>query len=279
MYNLMAVPVLLAVSSSDTDVRLKRLTGLAGVLGAVTIMFTVSRNGLASLGALLTFIGLTCGSLRLTAKKVVSGLIIVAFLGGFLAATWDDFVKRFEERSLEREYGGKVHEGRGSYLILANLIAEENFWGCGLNNWSWCVSNRFGVLIQQYYIAYESIDAPTPKRRLRRDANVDAAHADPAHSLYAITLGEMGWPGVVCHGVVWMGWFRMTGSFLARRSRSLQSRFGVGVLGALLGAFFQSISEWELRQTPLLFLLHILLGAAAAIWPAHCFRRSKARRS
>ncbi len=78
---------------------------------------------------------------------------------------------------------------------------------------------------------------------------------------------ETGWPGVFLFAVVWLRWFRMGASFF-NRSPAFRSRFGIGVFFGLLGAFAQSFSEWECRQTPLLFLLHILLGALAAVYPA-----------
>jgi hypothetical protein len=106
-------------------------------------------------------------------------------------------------------------------------------------------------------------DGPIPA-----NSNIDDPQAPPGHSLYAITLGETGWPGVILFAWVWLCWLWMAGSFFARRSSAFRSRFGVGVFFSLVGAFLQNISEWEYRQTPLLFLLHILLGALAAVYPA-----------
>jgi hypothetical protein len=124
-------------------------------------------------------------------------------------------------------------------------------------------------MIGLYYIPYTDPDEPLPEeQRVPAGSNVDAPQAPPGHSLYAITLGETGWPGVLLCGMVWLRWMQLTGSFLFRRSAAFLSRFGVGVFLGLMGAFAQSFSEWEIRQTPLLFLLHILLGAAAAAYPA-----------
>jgi hypothetical protein len=96
---------------------------------------------------------------------------------------------------------------------------------------------------------------------------VDDPQAAPAHSLYAITLGETGWAGVVLFALLWLRWYHMTWSFVVRRDRSLRSRFAVGTFFSLVGACSQSFTEWAYRQTPLLFTLHILLGAAAALYP------------
>ena len=272
MYELMSIPLLAAVFASDASARLRKACGVAAILGTVTLLFTVSRNGILTLTALLCFIAFACGSLRgLTMRHVYMIGCVAVVLGIFVAMTYGDFKARFDAEGFDKEYRGKVWEGRGAYLIQARGIVEREPFGCGLNNWSWCVSNRFGPIVEQYYVPYVGTDAPPPRRRHRRHAHIDNPHAAPAHSLYAITLGETGWPGVVLFGVVWARWFTMTGTFFFGRTSALRSRFGIGVLGSVIGAFGQSFSEWEVRQTPLAFLLHILLGAIAGV---HAGKRS-----
>jgi hypothetical protein len=272
MYELMSIPLLAAVFASDASPRLRKACGVAAILGVITVLFTVSRNGILTLTLLLCFIAFTCGSLRaLTLRHLYGGGVVAVILGIFIAMTYGDFKARFEAEGYDKEYAGKVWEGRGAYLIQARGIVEREPFGCGLNNWSWCVSNRYGPIVEQYYGPYVSTDVVSPRHRLRRHAHVDNQHAAPAHSLYAITLGETGWPGVVLFGIVWARWFMIASQFLFKRSSTLASRFGSGVFGALIGAFGQSFSEWEIRQTPLAFLLHILLGAIAA---AHAGKRS-----
>jgi hypothetical protein len=40
------------------------------------------------------------------------------------------------------------------------------------------------------------------------------AQAAPAHSLAALTVGELGIPGLVLLTVLWLRWFQMGSSFL-----------------------------------------------------------------
>lgn len=266
MYELMAIPMMATVAASDASRALRRTCAVAALLGVATLLLTVSRGGIVTLTLVGIFLLFACASLReMTVRHAFVGISLASILGVLVAANYDDFNARFEAEGFDKEYGGPVWEGRGAYLILAKGIAEHEPFGCGLNNWSWCVSNRYSPIVQQYHIAYTSADTPAPRRRLRRHHHVDNAHAAPAHSLYAITLGETGWPGVVVFGIVWARWFTIAASFLRTRSSALRSRFGIGVLGALIGAFGQSFSEWEVRLTPLAFLLHVLLGATAAL--------------
>jgi len=269
MYNLIAVPLLLAVALSDADKRLRRVCGIASFLGTTSVMFTVSRAGLFSIALLLIAVGLTCGSWRITLRKVALAALVLVSGAVLHAKLAPAFEARFaSEGGLQEEFGGEAHEGRGSYLILAGMMSAENFWGCGLNNWSYWVSNRYGPLIGANYLPYPGTDEVPPDGPIPANSNIDDPQAPPGHSLYAITLGETGWPGVLLFSWVWLCWLWMAGSFFFRRSAAFRSRFGVGVFFGLAGAFSQSLVEWEFRQTPLLFLLHILLGALAAVYPA-----------
>jgi hypothetical protein len=268
MYNLIFVPVLLAVGLSDVEPRLRRTCAVAAVLGTTSVVFTISRTGIAMMIVLLLLVGVTCGSFKVTAKKIGGAVAVAAVVGVALFLTWGDLSARFEDSDLEREYSGKVYEGRGAYINLAGMIVDEDFFGCGLNNWSYWVSNTYGAQAELHYIPYVGTDAPPPVAKLRKEAHVDSLQAPPAHSLYAITLGETGWPGVVLFGVVWLYWAHMTGSFFFKRSPAFLSRFGVGAFAGLVGAFGQSFSEWAFRETSILFAVHILLGAAAAAYPS-----------
>lgn len=265
MYELMAVPALIALSIANVRQSLRQAFAVAAILGSITVLLTVSRNGIFSLAIIGAFMALACGSLRgLTRRHLRLALATAAVLGVFVVVAYRDLQSRFETDAIGKEYSGKVWEGRGAYLVLAKHIVAREPFGCGLNNWSWCASNRYGPLIEQYYVPYTSTEKAPARRRLRRHSHIDAQQAAPAHSLYAITLGETGWPGVFLYGIVWLRWFAIAGTFLRARSSVLRYRFGVGVFGALIGALGQSFSEWEVRLTPLAFLLHILLGAASA---------------
>jgi hypothetical protein len=49
MYELMAVPVLITTAMSNATRRLRQICGLAAILGAITVLLTVSRNGIFTL--------------------------------------------------------------------------------------------------------------------------------------------------------------------------------------------------------------------------------------
>ncbi|HEX8535967.1 MAG TPA: O-antigen ligase family protein, partial [Cystobacter sp.] len=267
MYNLMTAPMLFAVYLSDVPRKLRRLCGVAALLGTLSVVMTISRAGFVGILLLLFGVGLTCGFWKNPIRVAVTAAILAVVGTGLYLKLGDAFNSRFET-SLAAEYGDKPTEGRIVYLNLADLIVNERPWGCGLNNWSWCVTNRYGPMLGMRYLAYESTDERPRTGPIPAGSNVEAPQAAPAHSLYAITLGESGWLGVILLGLLWWRWLKLGASFLRARSPSFRSRFGTGVFFSLLGVALQSIVEWEIRQTPRLFLLHILLGAVASLYPA-----------
>jgi hypothetical protein len=90
--------------------------------------------------------------------------------------------------------------------------------------------------------------------------------AAPAHSLEALTLGELGIPGLVLLGLLWLRWFQMGASFLWRRTADPMRRIAIGIFFSFVGLFLQSLTEWVFRHSPIYYGAHILLGALAALY-------------
>ena len=152
------------------------------------------------------------------------------------------------------------------------MLANENLLGVGLNNWCWWVSNDYGPRFGIPYKPYESTSEP-PDFTIPR--GLDAAQAPPAHNLAALTAGELAWPGLLIFTAVWARWFWMGASFLFKRSVDPLSRVGTGLFFALLAVILQSFTELEYRQTPILFSVHLLMGALVGI----CWQRQRAARA
>ena len=92
------------------------------------------------------------------------------------------------------------------------------------------------------------------------------AQTAPAHNIFFLTLGELGWPGFFLFCAVLGAWLYMSGVFLAKRTESLVSRYGLAAFFALLAVLFQGLTEWVYRLTPIYIELHVVAGAMAAIY-------------
>ena len=99
-------------------------------------------------------------------------------------------------------------------------------------------------------------------------------YAAPAHNLGALVVGELGVPGLLLFGLVWLRWFLMGVGFLWRRSFAAQRQLAVGIFFGTWGVFLQSVTEWTYRQTHIYMTLHLLLGVLASL----CYLRRRTKR-
>jgi hypothetical protein len=273
MYFCLAVPTLVAIAASDWTRWLKLLCGACSVLGAIGLLLTLSRAGLpvfavTSLGAFVA-----CASWRMTPMRVLTRTLVIAGAALLLSANWDGIQRRWAESSLEEEYFDTDVDGRGVYLRLSDAIVKDHFFGVGLNNWSYEVSRTYGARLGYQFDNYDNLLMIYSPDDAKAFAN--AYLAAPAHNLGALTLGELGVPGFVIFGLLWLRWFGMGIPFLRLPRTEPMRALGVGLLFSVCGIFGQSLTEWVYRQTPILFTFYILVGALASL--AHARRRAADR--
>jgi hypothetical protein len=269
----MTAPLLATALASRIPRALKILCGLAIPLACVGTVLTISRTGVTTLALALFFAALATVSWRITARKIIITLVVLIGATGIVAKSWKTLQARFSESNLETEYGNKRTMGRGYYIRVANAIAADRTLGVGLNNWSFWVSNKYGPRLGYRFVAYKGTDKE-PTTLVPPDSNVDAAQAAPAHSLGALTVGELGFPGLVLFGILWLRWFQMSVSFLWRRTPEVMRRFGVGIFIALCAMFLHSLTEWVFRQSPISYMVHVILGTLAGL----CYEKRRARK-
>lgn len=256
MYLCMVTPVLAAAALADFPKWLRAWCGAAVAAGAVGVLLTVSRAGIPIFVVTLLGVGVWCFEWRFSARKVVLAAVIAAAGAGMVWQSWDTLVARFTQASLEEEYLDHQKEGRGVYLRWAAAIIDDHFYGVGLNNWSYYVSRKYGPELGYYYEDYGDFTQPEDGSR---------PHAAPAHNLFALTAGELGVPGGVLFGLLWLRWLQLGAAFLWRRWSDPMHRVGVGLFFGTCGIFLQSLTEWTYRQTVIFFTFSALLGVLASL--------------
>ncbi|MBI4657998.1 MAG: hypothetical protein HY735_03965 [Verrucomicrobia bacterium] len=261
MYLCMTAPVLAAAATAGFPRWIRWLAfGTLGV-AVVSIVLTVSRAGIPIFCLLLLGTAVFTMSFRLSLKKIAAAAAIAACFAGFLVSQWENLKIRYQiERSLEEEYFDERSEGRGHYFLLAKAIVDDQFWGVGLNNWSYWVCKKYGAERGWFYEDYDDLDYVPPKEALS-----DILYAPPAHNLGALTVGELGWPGLAIFGILWFHWFRAASRFLWRRSPAMGRCLGAALFFSIFGVFLQSFTEWVFRQPSILFTFHVLLGVLASL--------------
>jgi O-antigen ligase len=274
LYICTVAPVLVAGFNSRFPNWL-RYTFLAALGAAtLTIFLTVSRAGIPAYALVMTGVILMTVSWRVTAKKIFAAMALAVALFVPLMFSWDAIAERYRDTSLHEEFAFNEYENRGQYVGLAKEILSDRPMGVGLNNWSYWVSKAYGLRTGAPYEDYDL----TPTALLEQSQEIYEAtpnYAPPAHNIFVLTLGEMGWLGLFVFLLLWLRWFRMGASFLWVKSSDPMQRLGTGFFFAICGMFLQSQTEWVYRQTTAMMTFYVILGALASLYYHKRRMRSK----
>jgi hypothetical protein len=268
----LTAPVLVAAVNSRLPALLKALCAAGIALACVAEILTISRAGVIILACMLAGAAAATASYRMTPRKIVICGLVALAAAGVTAKSWKTLRERFQQSTLDQEYGNHHNLGRGYYLRVAEAIVDDHWFGIGFNNWSYRVSNEYGPRLGYRFVPYRGTDKE-PSTVIPSGSNVDEAQAAPAHCLAALTAGELGIPGLFLLALLWLRWFQMAGGFLWMRTPDPVGRLGVGIFFGFGGIFLQSITEWVFRQSPIFYVFHVLLGTLASLYFIKCRAR------
>ncbi|HYG22035.1 MAG TPA: O-antigen ligase family protein [Verrucomicrobiae bacterium] len=278
MYMCTTAPLFVAAFNSRLPRSLKVMSAATIALAGVAVLLTISRTGIVTIGLIMLGTVALTMDLKFTGRKVLIATACCLAVAGALAKSWESLTSRFKEATLEEEYENKRSQGRGYYIRLAAAMADEQWLGVGPNNWSFWVSNKYGPRMGFKFAPYPS-EHKEPRFEVSADANVDDPQAAPAHSLLALTAGEMGLGGLVLMLLLWMRWGLMGLSFLLPRNPDPMRTIGIGIFFGLVGNFLQGLTEWVWHQTAIFFTFNILLGVLSSLYYLKRKARREARRA
>jgi len=266
-------PLMVTALTSRLPKPLKFICACAIPLAMVAEIMTISRAGVIIMSIVLFGAAVSTIQFRINPRTVAMTAVVILGVTGLAIKSWKTLSERFGESTMEQEYGNKKNMGRGYYIRMAKAIAKEDFFGVGLNNWSYWVSNKIGPQHGYKFVPYKGTDRE-PSDVVPSDSNVDEAQAAPAHNLGALTIGELGTPGLVLFALLWLRWFQMGGSFLWRRDPDPMRRIPIGIFFGFCGMFLQCLTEWVFRHLPLYYTFHVMLGVLMSLY----FLKRKASR-
>ncbi|MGI6302033.1 MAG: O-antigen ligase family protein [Verrucomicrobiota bacterium] len=218
------------------------LTGLAGG----SVILTISRGGLMALAVGLYAVW---SALYRRFFNIKNTVIVVFSLGAGLVVLWmaaDTLRTRFVD---EQDAGADL-EYRRLYNEEGRLMARDHLLGVGMGNfsaWSW---NRYAELV----------DPELPP-------------GTPAHNIWYLTAGELGIPGLLALIWIWARFYAMTLPVLWGKGVDLLTVLAVAAVASTLVCHLQSLLQLGYRQTPMYFMIRILMAAAVA---AYLDRREEA---
>ena len=258
-------PLLVVGFNSQVPRLLKVLCLLSIPLACVGEILTISRAGVITIAIVLLGATFATASLHLRPRTIAATMVILLGAAGLLAKSWNTLSARFHESNLKEEYGNKKNLGRGYYIRIAKVIAADRWFGVGLNNWSYWVSNKYGPKEGYPFVPYKGTDRE-PSDKIPNNSNLDEAQAAPAHNLSALTVGELGIPGLALFLMLWLRWFQMGASFLKPRVADPMRRIPVGIFFGFCGMFLQCLTEWFYRHLPLYYVFHVMLGVLMSLY-------------
>lgn len=275
MYLCTTAPIFIAVLTSRFPMYLKALAAMVIPVAFVGVILTISRAGLIAILGMFFAATVTTLSYRISFRRILIALVVIAGIGGALAKSWKTVGERFKGDSLKKEYRAGHHEqNRGYYIQIAMAIAHDSWFGVGPNNWSYLVSNKYGPRLGWHFVPYMDLDQ-VPSQIVPAGRDIDEPQAAPAHNLAALTVGEMGFGGLAIFTLLWLRWLLMGASFMWPRTPDPMRRMGVGIFFGMCGTFLQSLTEWVFHQSPIFFTFHIMVGVLASL----CYLRKQERRA
>ena len=216
-------------------------SGLFGVTTAacmVSVLLTISRGALAAfvMGAWIVMSSLFHRYLNLKNFTLLFFGSLVA-LGLFYTAM-DTLTDRF----LGQQDAVSDIQYRGLYNTEAKLMAKDFPLGVGLGNFS----------------AYSWLE-------YGQRAGLPS-YGTQAHNLWYLTLGELGYPGLVAFGIYWIRFALLAFPFLFRRRNSMFYAAAVAGTAAVMIGHIQFMLQLSYRQTTIYMMTKILMGVVVAAW-------------
>ncbi|MCL4176678.1 MAG: O-antigen ligase family protein [Verrucomicrobia bacterium] len=270
MYICLVAPIFVAATTSSLPKLLRMFSIVAIGAAALCSVLTISRAGIPIFALVMLGATAFCATWRITPRKIIATALLGLCIAGMFYQNWDSLKERYAEASFADEYLDDEQEGRGYYLRVANVIVADKFFGVGLNNWSFWVSKKYGAMVGRPYDDYGAIQGNNPDD----DIIENLVWAAPAHNLAALTVGELGVPGLILFTLLWGHWFLMGLRFLFWRTPEAMHRLGVGIFFGVCGIFLHSLTEWTFRQPHIFLTFNMLVGTLASL----CYAKRHARK-
>jgi len=247
-YCVLAGPIVLAVGLSALPPMVRAYCVAASVSAAVATVLTISRMPSALFLGTSMAVLVTAFGFRFTPRKVALVLLVGVLLIGIFYRGLDGLSDRQRATTMADDSQG---DGRTGHYRMGWKMALDHPVGVGLNNWGWYYHEYASWAGVDNSIAYESTSAPGEGR------------ATQGHTLYGLTLGELGWPGVILFMILVARCLHIGVSFLLVSESNIWSRIGVGCFFGFLAEFVANSTEITFRNQQIFIIFNILLGFLA----------------
>lgn len=210
-------------------------------LCTITVIFALSRGAIFFFPIAAAIVASFSIASKVTNRKiqVIALFLVLAILGTLKSAPM--VVERFE-RASERSGETRVRLAK-----IAVRMANDKFFGIGLNNW--------GIKVNPPFTYSEGL------RSLEDEEYKDGI----VETTYLLVAAECGWIGFTSL-LFWFGYYLFQNVFNIRRYKNTLSEYlPIGILAGLIAVFGQSTLEWVLKQRPNFYELMLIFAIIAAM--------------
>lgn len=211
---------------------------------AISVVFALSRGAIFFFPiscAIVTFLSLLH---KITTRKmlVIMGFFILGILGTMKAAPM--VIDRFENAP---EASGNT---RIELAKTALKMANDRFFGVGLNNWSIKASWPYS------YTDYETLPSYV---------NLETYKSGIVETAYLLVAAECGWICLLSF-LLWLGYYYIQNIFNFFHYRKTTGNYmSIGILAGLTAIYGQTTLEWVIKQGINFYELMLIFAIVAAM--------------
>ena len=248
------VPILVALLFSGVFKKQENFAVfIALVAGFISAMFTKSRAVVLALPAAM--IGVSGISLlsRPNYRKIkiiTAGLVVFGIL---VALALPKIIRRFQNAPKESA------TTRVYFNDAAIQMADDNFWGVGINRYPWALANT--EYYWMMYPDYENSEDPIAFRA----SIFGQTRLGNAHNIYLLLAAEVGWLGMGIFIILILRFYMYNIKLFFKARNRYYKAILLGMLAGFAIFHVQGVLEWVFLQTGIIFIYFIFSGLLVAI--------------
>lgn len=211
------------------------------MLCSINVIFALSRGAIFFFPIAAAIVTSFSMASKITSRKIqtITLFLVLAIVGSAKAAPM--VVERFE-RASERSGETRVRLAK-----IAVRMANDKFWGIGLNNW--------GVKVNPPYTYAEGL----------RPVEDEDFKDGIVETIYLLVAAECGWIGFTSL-ILWFGYYFVQNALNIRRYKNTPTSYmPIGLFAGLIATFGQSTLEWALKQKTNFYELVLIFAIIAAM--------------
>jgi lysylphosphatidylglycerol synthetase-like protein (DUF2156 family) len=255
MYTDLIIPTILALILADGFTKKGNKWAIAAVFaGMLCVVFTKSRAALVIMIGALGLVTTISILVKPTARKmgiVFIGFVLVDMIGVVVAPR---IIKRFQNAPKASE------ETREYFNSAAIAMANDHFFGTGINSYSWMLGNS-----EYYWYVYpdkvETLDDPDEFRESKQGKS----RLGTAHHIYLLFAAETGWLGMWTFILFLVRFYIKNFILLVKAHDEYYQAILLGLFIGFSTLHLQGLLEWIFRQTQVFYLFFVLSGLMVAI--------------